>query len=82
MLLLFCNDRNIKLRMKFGKKEEEGPKVIVKTGSIGETKVYKYLGDWYDETGDNKEKNGKKVNQIKNIIYNVCVPIFGRYTYV
>jgi hypothetical protein len=51
----------------------ENPKVEVKKGLISMTELYKYLGDWYNETGSNMFKIDKKMKKLDHIISEIKI---------
>ena len=54
------------MAMNFNKQNEiQEPLVEVRKGKISKTKLYKYLGDHYDDKGSNKTKISKKMCQSK-----------------
>ena len=58
--------------MKFNKKEKESePELVVSSGRIGRTSQYKYMGDMYDEKGDNGRKIKHKKEKVDMMISNI-----------
>ena len=70
----FNNNKNKTeiLAIRNNKKEEtEEIEIEIRKGKIGRTKTYKYLGDNYDESGDNNIKIDRKMEKAKFIAYEV-----------
>ena len=57
--------------IKNNKKEKEEVRIEVRKGKIGNTEVYKCLGDHYDVTGNNETKIKKKMEKVPFMAYEI-----------
>ena len=59
------------MMMKLGKEKEENVNLEIKSGKIERTEKYKYLGDVYNEKGENESKiraKGEKIESMARVI--------------